>query len=120
MSFAHCLSQSLLYAFFRTIPFCVTADCRTIPHICHSHIASPTDYILVIIHVKLLTHLFLLSTSAPDGRSIYTIRSKNGSCKEVTDGDIIGPGFHSISSFVLKPEQKVYLTYQGNFSDFIL
>lgn len=51
--------------------------------------------------------------TAPDGRSIYTIRSKNGSCKEVTDGDIIGPGFHSISSFVLKPEQKVYLTYQG-------
>ena len=42
------------------------------------------------------------------------IRSKNGGCKEVTDADIIGPGFHSISSFVLRPEQKVFLTYQGN------
>ena len=57
--------------------------------------------------------LLILFFPGADGRSLYMIRSKNGICKEVSDSDIIGPGFHSISSFVLKPDQKVFLTYQG-------
>lgn len=49
-----------------------------------------------------------------DGEAKYSVRFDDTRCVSVfKETELIGPGFQSVHSAVLKPGQKVYLTFNG-------
>lgn len=54
-----------------------------------------------------------ISKSASKGNTYTILFDDKKRCAEFNEFDIVGPGFQSVSRTKLKPNQKVYLTYNG-------
>lgn len=48
-----------------------------------------------------------------NGRETYSVKFENGRVMELQDKDIIGPGFRSVSSVILREGQRVFVTVAG-------
>lgn len=45
--------------------------------------------------------------------SKYVVRFDSGDVREFSEGELVGPGFGSVSSLKLKPKQKAFVTHNG-------
>ena len=51
--------------------------------------------------------------TGPNGHEMYSVFFDDGYTKNMMEKDIIGPGFQSVNSAILKRGQRVFVTFQG-------